>query len=470
MAAAGSPPMSVPHLDTRDHRRQALAPVRPLCRLLDQVPEARLAARPAAVDQAGQHPAAARRGAGQLPARGSTWSARCSRARRHRFKALREFYPNVKESDWELDVAGQRVQIIKKDANAHRHPGVRHRDRAVGRLLARRAARRLARRLDRRLDHGAHAGELLPRASWSASWVPKLKEMIPSYGGRPQDRCRTGRAGPQGHRRSAGAEDGLMSCWERATPWRIFRYMSATWRAPRGSIGRSLDVVLRFGAVMLRSGDTAFRVRDAMGLAGQGVGIEPSRGAHHHRRHDGDGASGRRERDVDARDAPLGVDASRIAALERLALSSKPGLTAEALAAEIDAIEAARPRCTLCADRALDGGRLGLLLLSQRRRPAGDRGGRRRRVASARRRARCCSRKGFNQYAMTALCARARLGRLLPDRAGLRRARHSRWPMRWASSRRRCSWCRASRWSRPCSTSCSTRRPPASPGCSRPCC
>src|SRR4030095_16889632 len=33
----------------------------------------------------------------------------------HRYKALREFYPLMKESDWELDVAGQRVQIIKKD-------------------------------------------------------------------------------------------------------------------------------------------------------------------------------------------------------------------------------------------------------------------------------------------------------------------------------------------------------------------
>ena len=52
------------------HRRQALAAVRPLCRLLDQVPQARLAVRPAAVAAAGQHPAAARGGAGQFPARG----------------------------------------------------------------------------------------------------------------------------------------------------------------------------------------------------------------------------------------------------------------------------------------------------------------------------------------------------------------------------------------------------------------
>jgi malate dehydrogenase (quinone) len=32
-----------------------------------------------------------------------------------RFDALREFYPNAKEKDWRVEVAGQRVQIIKKD-------------------------------------------------------------------------------------------------------------------------------------------------------------------------------------------------------------------------------------------------------------------------------------------------------------------------------------------------------------------
>jgi malate dehydrogenase (quinone) len=32
-----------------------------------------------------------------------------------RFAALREFYPNAKQDDWKVEVAGQRVQIIKKD-------------------------------------------------------------------------------------------------------------------------------------------------------------------------------------------------------------------------------------------------------------------------------------------------------------------------------------------------------------------
>ena len=36
----------------------------------------------------------------------------------------------------------------------------------------------------------------------------------------------------------------------------------------------SLDTLLRFGATMLRSGDTAFRVRDAMGQLAKALGLE----------------------------------------------------------------------------------------------------------------------------------------------------------------------------------------------------
>lgn len=36
-------------------------------------------------------------------------------SKEERLAALREFYPNVAEEDWKVEVAGQRVQIIKKD-------------------------------------------------------------------------------------------------------------------------------------------------------------------------------------------------------------------------------------------------------------------------------------------------------------------------------------------------------------------
>ena len=68
----------------------------------------------------------------------------------------------MKEADWELDVAGQRVQIIKKDKA---HTGTLEFGTEIvslGGLLDRGPARRLAGRLHGRLDHGPHAGELLP--------------------------------------------------------------------------------------------------------------------------------------------------------------------------------------------------------------------------------------------------------------------------------------------------------------------
>ena len=43
---------------------------------------------------------------------------------------------------------------------------------------------------------------------------------------------------------------------------------------PRAPLTETLDVLLRFGALMLRAGDTAFRVRDAMRRLGHALGIE----------------------------------------------------------------------------------------------------------------------------------------------------------------------------------------------------
>ncbi len=99
-----------------------------------------------------------------------------------RFAALREFFPNAKEEDWKPEVAGQRVQIIKKDPV---HGGILE----FGTELVSAADRSLVAML------GASPG-----ASTSVSvmvnvletcfadelknsgWLCKLKEMIPSYG------------------------------------------------------------------------------------------------------------------------------------------------------------------------------------------------------------------------------------------------------------------------------------------------
>jgi len=110
---------------------------------------------------------------------------------------------------------------------------------------------------------------------------------------------------------------------------------------PSAPLPETLDVLLRFGALMLRAGDTAFRVREAMARLAGYMGIEnlslqvtlDAMSATVRR----DGETATLTCDVGA----PGINAARIGALERLAESSRPGLTAQALTKELDTIEKA---------------------------------------------------------------------------------------------------------------------------------
>ena len=99
-----------------------------------------------------------------------------------RFALLREFFPNANDKDWRIEIAGQRVQIIQKDPV---HGGVLR----FGTELVTAADRSLVAML------GASPGA--STAVWvmlnvlkdcfankltAGGWLPKLKEMIPSYG------------------------------------------------------------------------------------------------------------------------------------------------------------------------------------------------------------------------------------------------------------------------------------------------
>jgi malate dehydrogenase (quinone) len=99
-----------------------------------------------------------------------------------RFAALREFYPDAEKEDWKPEVAGQRVQIIKKDPV---HGGILE----FGTELVVAADRSIVAML------GASPGA--STAAWAmlqviercfgeqlkgAGWLAKLKEIIPSYG------------------------------------------------------------------------------------------------------------------------------------------------------------------------------------------------------------------------------------------------------------------------------------------------
>ena len=99
-----------------------------------------------------------------------------------RFDALREFFPEVDEDDWRLEVAGQRVQIIKKDPV---HGGILQfgtelvgsADKSIIAMLgaspgASTAVAIMVDVLERCFPVKVHNGE----------WTAKLKEMIPSYG------------------------------------------------------------------------------------------------------------------------------------------------------------------------------------------------------------------------------------------------------------------------------------------------
>jgi malate dehydrogenase (quinone) len=99
-----------------------------------------------------------------------------------RFAALREFFPNAKQDDWRVEVAGQRVQIIKKDP---KHGGILQ----FGTELVSASDRSIVAMLG--ASPGASTAvwimlEVLKRCFpdkvKAGAWADKVKEMIPSFG------------------------------------------------------------------------------------------------------------------------------------------------------------------------------------------------------------------------------------------------------------------------------------------------
>jgi len=99
-----------------------------------------------------------------------------------RFAALREFYPNANEGDWKVEVAGQRVQIIKKDPV---HGGILQfgtelvtaSDGSIAAMLGASPGASTAVWVMLQVLDRCFRGKLT-----NAGWADKLKEMIPSYG------------------------------------------------------------------------------------------------------------------------------------------------------------------------------------------------------------------------------------------------------------------------------------------------
>src|SRR5713101_3380702 len=100
----------------------------------------------------------------------------------HRFAALQEYYPRAKPADWQLEVAGQRVQIIKPDP---RRGGflefgtelVAAADHSLVALLGASPGASTAVFIAIGVLEKCFKNELT-----ADRWLPKLKAMIPSYG------------------------------------------------------------------------------------------------------------------------------------------------------------------------------------------------------------------------------------------------------------------------------------------------
>lgn len=180
MAATGSPPMSVPHLDTRiiDGKRWLL--FGPYAGFSTKfLKHGSLLDLPRSVRHDNILPllAVARDNfpleeylVGQVLQRSS-----------HRYKSLREFYPSVNPSDWEEAVAGQRVQIIRKDQarTGKLEFGteiVHSADSSIVALLGASPGASTA------VWIMVHMLENCFHEQLVGHWVPKLQEMVPSYG------------------------------------------------------------------------------------------------------------------------------------------------------------------------------------------------------------------------------------------------------------------------------------------------
>ncbi len=105
-----------------------------------------------------------------------------SQSRDDRIRALREYYPLAKDEDWDLEVAGQRVQVIKKDKE---EGGVLE----FGTELVYSSNGTIAGLLGASPGASTATSIMLdvlqkcfPEKMKTDEWIYKLKEMIPSFG------------------------------------------------------------------------------------------------------------------------------------------------------------------------------------------------------------------------------------------------------------------------------------------------
>jgi uncharacterized membrane protein YjjP (DUF1212 family) len=177
----------------------------------------------------------------------------------------------------------------------------------------------------------------------------------------------------------------------------------------QSSLADALGVLLRYGALMLRSGDAAFRVHDAVERLAPQLGIDDLNLLVTVTGMTATARRGGEQITLVRHVGPLGINACRLGSLERLADEQPTGLTPGALGAKLDAIEAAAPEHPIAvvavavglasaAFSYLNGGNLAGVLAAF---VAGGAGQLLRSLLLGRH---------FNQYAVTAFCATVAAG------------------------------------------------------------
>ena len=180
-ASVGAPPMSVPHLDTRmiDGKQELLfGPYAGFSTkflksgsYLD-LPKSIQLSNMAPMLMAGLH---------NIPLT-KYLIQQVLQSPENRLDALREYFPNAQLNDWELEVAGQRVQVIKKDDEEggvleFGTEVVSTADGSIAALLGASPGASTAVSIMLDLLKKCFSNRLA-----STEWQQKLKEMIPSYG------------------------------------------------------------------------------------------------------------------------------------------------------------------------------------------------------------------------------------------------------------------------------------------------
>ena len=180
-AAVGSPPMSVPHLDTRVIEGKKSLLFGPYAGFSTRfLKNGSLWDLPASIKLSNIKPMVMA-GIHNLPLT-KYLIDQVSQSGEDRLEALQEYFPNAVAEDWDLEVSGQRVQLIKKDEAEcgvleFGTEVVNAADGSIAALLGASPGASTAVAIMIDLLHRCFAGKMK-----TPEWQNKIQKMIPSYG------------------------------------------------------------------------------------------------------------------------------------------------------------------------------------------------------------------------------------------------------------------------------------------------